>query len=128
MGQTEPYAHLCLSRNTGCLQKNRLTRTRLKIDQKRWNPTYDRVLAIETNYQVMPMEAESVCYQEMDVLGDRLDLEGRQASKQFISIYKCTRLKWWAYCFSFTGTPHRCITKHELHLGQRKRKSSRLCN
>ena len=51
-GQMEPYACLCSSHNTGRLQKKKLTRTRLKINQKRWNPTYDRVLAIETKCQV----------------------------------------------------------------------------
>ena len=30
-----------------------------------------------TNCQVMPSETESICCQEMNVLGDRLDLEGR---------------------------------------------------
>ena len=31
---------------------------------------------IRTNCQGMPTETESLCCQEMDVLGDRLDLEG----------------------------------------------------
>ena len=32
------------------------------------------------NCQIMPTETESICCQEMDVLGDRLDLEGKKST------------------------------------------------
>ena len=37
-----------------------------------------REWCICSNCQVMSTEIESICCQEMDVLGDRLDLEGRK--------------------------------------------------
>ena len=63
------------SQNTGCLQKKKLTWTRLKINQKRWNQTYDRVWQSRLPSLICPQKCG--CCQEMDVLGDRLDLKGR---------------------------------------------------
>ena len=62
--------------------RRRHCRTHLQINQKGENPTptglYHLVWCTCTNCQVMPSQTESICCQpEMDLLGYRLDLEGR---------------------------------------------------
>ena len=64
----------------GTSSEAEVTRTWLKIRQKRWNipPTrlHDHVLAIAIGGPALLLsETESICSQEMNVLGDRLDLD-----------------------------------------------------
>ena len=75
--------------------QKKVTLVWLKVNWRQEKPKpsvpFVRALAIANGVSVgiarlcMPTETESICCQEMDVLGDRLDLEGKKST--ILNIY-----------------------------------------
>ena len=93
----EEEVDLSISQDQSQTEESETERTiRSRIGHRQW--------CICSNCQVMSTEAESICCQEMDVLGDKLDLEGRHYKRTFLS---------------HTSDYFAGLTLWELHEGQR---------
>ena len=68
---SEEELYMSITENQPETEETEIERTiRSRLGHREW--------CICSNCQVMSTEGESICCQEMDVLGDRLDLKGRK--------------------------------------------------